>query len=178
MVIWVTGLSGAGKTTLCLEILPRLKRRMAQVVFLDGDAVRTVVQDDLGFTEADRVVQIGRIQRFARLLSEQGLVVLVAALYTSKDLLAWNRATFNPYLEVLVDTPLNVVEARDPKGIYAKARAGVSRNVVGLDIPFHRPEAPDYVCAPATLEAAAVAAEAIVAMVLNRWRETGPNVGA
>ncbi len=142
MVIWITGLSGAGKTSLCNALGRRLKPCLPQLVLIDGDAVRQLFGDALGHTEADRKEQIGRIQRLAKMLSEQGLVVLVAALYCHPDLLAWNRANLADYFEVYLDAPFDLVERRDSKGLYAGAATGAIPHVVGVDIPWHAPRAP------------------------------------
>ncbi len=143
MVIWITGLSGSGKTSLCDALSRMLKPRLPQLVLVDGDAVRRLFGDTLGHSEADRKVQIGRIQGLAKMLSEQGLVVLVAALYSHPDLLAWNRANLADYFEVYLDAPFELVERRDSKGLYAGAAAGTIPQVVGVDIPWHAPQAPD-----------------------------------
>jgi len=145
MVIWLTGLSGAGKTTLCTELVTRLKPRLPQLVVLDGDAIRASISGDLGYTEADRVIQIGRVQRLARMLSTQDLVVLVAVVYANPELLAWNRQHIPDYFEVYLRAPLATVTTRDAKGIYGRAARGETSNVVGVDIPWHEPVAPDLV---------------------------------
>ncbi len=143
MVIWITGLSGAGKTTVCQTIMSMAKESVPELVMLDGDAVREIFDDQLGHSEPDRVRQIKRIQRLARELDAQGLVVLVAALYAHPKLLTWNRENFDEYFEVYLDVSLDVVESRDPKGLYAKARAGEMKHVVGLDIPWLAPSNPN-----------------------------------
>ena len=143
MVIWITGLSGAGKTSLCNALNRMLKPCLPQLVLIDGDAVRQLFGDTLGHSEADRKEQIGRIQRFAKMLSEQGLVVLVAALYCHPALLTWNRANLADYFEIYLDAPFDLVERRDSKGLYAGAAAGDIPHVVGVDIPWHAPQAPD-----------------------------------
>jgi len=145
MVIWITGLSGAGKTTVCEAIYRLVKPSLPQLVLLDGDVIRTVMGHDLGYEERHRFIQIGRIQNLAKALSDQGLVVLVAALYAHPDLLAWNRANIDGYVEVLIDAPLDLVMRRDPKGLYAKVAAGTMPDVVGVDIPWHRPDNADIV---------------------------------
>ena len=143
MIIWNTGISGSGKSTLCDALTKLLKPAIPELVLLDGDVVREAFGGDLGYGEQDRVTQIQRLQALARALSEQDLVVLVAALFSQPDLLAWNRENMDPYFEVYLDAPLSLVQARDPKGLYAKAAAGDMLDVVGLDIPWHPPEAPD-----------------------------------
>lgn len=145
MVIWVAGLSGAGKTTVCRLLYDRLKPSMPALIMLDGDTVREAFGHDLGYSEADRVKQVSRVQRVARLLSDQGLVVIVALVYAHPDLLAWNRQHIADYFEVLLDAPLDLVRRRDAKGLYALALKGEVRDLVGHDIPWHRPAAADLV---------------------------------
>jgi len=145
MVIWVTGISGSGKTALCAAIWDGLKPILPELVRLDGDAVRAAIGDGLGYREEDRRVQIQRLQRLAKILSDQGLVVLVAALYSHPDLLEWNRLHMKEYFEIYLEASLELVRRRDPKGIYASAAVTGARNVVGLDIPWHAPARPDLV---------------------------------
>ena len=164
MVIWVAGLSGAGKTTLCQAMWRRLKPQLPTLVMLDGDAVRAAFGDDLGFSERDRHIQIRRLQGVAKLLADQGLVVVVAAVYSPPDLLAWNRDHLPGYFEVHVDAPIELVRGRDPKQLYARAATGEVRDLVGADIPWQPPLAPDFVVdatreeAPDTLAAEVIAA--------------------
>ena len=141
MVIWVTGLSGSGKTTLCSAVWRLLKPNMPELVLLDGDVVRDTFKDGLGYKEEDRVVQISRVQRIAKLLSDQDLVVLVAALYANPKLLQWNRENFKDYFEVYLEASLETVKHRDVKGLYS----GDTKDVVGIDIPWHAPAHPDLV---------------------------------
>ena len=145
MVIWITGLSAAGKTTLCGTLRDLLKPRLSELVVLDGDAVRAAFGHNLTHIEADRVVQVRRLQAIARVLAEQGLVVLVGVLYNHPDLLAWNRENLPDYFEVYLKASLDTVKARDPKELYAKCESGKIRDVVGLDIPWYEPKAPDLV---------------------------------
>jgi adenylylsulfate kinase-like enzyme len=145
MVIWITGLSGAGKTTLCDALHKVLKPQMPQLVRIDGDEVRRLIGGGLGYTEADRVTQIKRVQALAKMLADQGLIVLVGALYSHPDLMAWNRANLPGYFEVYLNAPLDLVRGRDSKGLYAAAEKGKAANVVGVDIPWHAPTSPDMV---------------------------------
>lgn len=143
MVVWITGLSGAGKTTLCEALQALLKPRIPELVLIDGDVVREIFGSDLGFGEADRARQIKRIQSLARELDKQGQVVIVAALYAHPDLLGWNRRHFKDYFEIYLDAPLSLVRQRDPKGLYGKAARGEMEFVVGIDVPWNPPANPD-----------------------------------
>jgi adenylylsulfate kinase-like enzyme len=143
LIIWITGLSGAGKTTLCEAISNVVKPCMPQLVTVDGDVIRDLFGNDLDYSEKSRVVQISRIQRVAKFLNSQKMVVLVAALYANPELLRWNRANLAPYFEVYLDAPLDLVRARDAKGIYARADRGEAGEVVGMDIRWQAPQAPD-----------------------------------
>lgn len=164
MVIWITGLSASGKTTLCQTIYTRLKPRLPELVMVDGDQVRALFGGDLGHTEQDRVVQIKRVQSLTAMLQSQGLVVLVAALYAHPDLLAWNRATFSNYVEVYLEASIDLVRQRDPRGLYARYDANQTLNVVGLDIPWRPPVAPDLTFDVATASAEDLASRLITAI--------------
>lgn len=142
MVIWITGISGAGKTTLSDAIVRRFKPVIPELVQIDGDEIRALFGASLSFAEHDRFEQIQRIQRLARMLDSQGMIVLVAALYGHPDLFAWNRENFSTYFEIYIEAPLRLVQRRDPKSLYHKAANGEMPNVVGLDIPWHAPEQP------------------------------------
>lgn len=143
MVIWITGLSASGKTTLALAIRDLLKPRLPQLLVLDGDIVRKVLGSDLNYSEQDRTTQIGRLQGLARNLSEQGAVVVVAALYSHPDLLSWNRLNLLDYFEVYLEGTVTFLRTRDSKHLYAEALAGQICDVVGVDIPPHIPLNPD-----------------------------------
>jgi adenylylsulfate kinase len=145
MLIWLTGLSGSGKTTIAKAIVDLAAANNNQIVLIDGDVVRELFGGNLGFDEQSRRQQIGRIQRLAHWISQQNIGVVIAALYAHPDLLSWNRNNLPGYFEVYVDTPLRIIESRDTKGLYKKARDGKLDNVVGLDIPWHAPLEPDYV---------------------------------
>jgi len=145
MVIWVTGLSGSGKTTVCRALYELLKGECPELVLLDGDRIRQACGDDLGYRETDRMTQVKRLQRLAQLLSEQGLTVLVAVLYAHPDLLAWNRQHLPDYVEVYLRASRDLLQRRDRKGLYSGAAKGSVQHVVGMDIPWHEPTAPDMV---------------------------------
>ena len=142
MVIWLTGISGAGKTTLSDAIARRFKRFVPELVQIDGDEIRELFGASLSYREPDRYEQIQRIQRLARMLDRQNMLVLVAALYGHPDLFARNREIFSEYFEVYLKAPLDLVQRRDPKDLYRKVTLGEMDNVVGIDIPWHAPENP------------------------------------
>ena len=145
MVIWLTGLSGSGKSSLAAALHALLKPERPSLVRLDGDEIRAVFGGDLGYTEPERVQQIQRIQRLAKMLADQKLDVLVAALYAHPDLLAWNRANLPGYFEVYLEAEVDFLIRRETKGLYARARRGEIANVVGVDIPWHAPIKADLV---------------------------------
>jgi len=142
MVIWLSGLSGAGKTTIAEAVVLLVKPKLGNIVLIDGDIVRELFGATLAFDEESRVIQINRIQRLAKWLSGQGLPVVVAALFCREDLMKWNRENLPGYYEVYVDAPLELLRGRDPKGLYAKAQRGEVDNVVGIDVPWYPPEKP------------------------------------
>ncbi len=145
MVVWLTGISGAGKSTIADVIVRVAKPKLPNLVLIDGDVIRDLFGAGLGYHEDARKEQIGRIQRLALFLSRQKIPVIVAALYSNPELMQWNREHFPDYFEVYVDTPLDVVKTRDTKGLYAKSRESTAPNVVGIDIPWHAPSNPDMV---------------------------------
>jgi bifunctional enzyme CysN/CysC len=144
-VVWFTGLSGAGKSTIANRAEQLLHARGVHTYLLDGDNVRHGLNHDLGFTEADRIENIRRVAEVARLMSDAGLVVLVSFIspFRSERQLARERVGEGRFFEVFVDTPLDVAESRDPKGLYHKARQGELANFTGIDSPYEVPENPD-----------------------------------
>ena len=141
-VIWFTGLSGAGKSTIANLVEKQLHASGRHTYLLDGDNVRHGLNKDLGFTDADRVENIRRIAEVARLMVDAGLIVLVSFIspFRSERRMARDLLASDEFIEVFVDTPLEVAEARDPKGLYKKARRGELKNFTGLDSPYEPPE--------------------------------------
>jgi bifunctional enzyme CysN/CysC len=146
-IIWFTGLSGSGKSTVANLIEKRLTAEGKHAYILDGDNVRHGLNRDLGFTETDRVENIRRVSEVAKLMADAGLIVLVSFIspFRNERRLAREIAGDVRFIEAYVDTPLEVCEQRDPKGLYAKARRGEIENFTGLDSPFEAPENADIV---------------------------------
>lgn len=145
-VIWITGLSGAGKTTLATAAAEKLRAKGVQPVLLDGDAVRDAIRDpDTGHDRASRLENAWRICRLARLLASQGHTVIVATMSLFKEVYAWNRAHFSNYLEVYLKVDWPSLVARDARGLYSRFDEGNARNVAGHDLNFDEPSAPDLV---------------------------------
>ena len=168
-VLWLTGLSGAGKSTIANLVEKRLTQMNRHAFVLDGDNVRHGLNKDLGFTDADRIENIRRVGEVARLMSDAGLIVVTAFISPFRAERAMVRAMMAPgeFIEVFVDASLADAEARDVKGLYAKARAGKLANFTGIDSPYEPPLAPDIHIDTAVLTAEA-AAETIVAALLAR----------
>jgi bifunctional enzyme CysN/CysC len=143
--IWFTGLSGSGKSTIANFLEKRLVSSGAHTYVLDGDNVRHGLNNDLGFTEADRVENIRRVAEVAKLMVDAGLIVIVCAIspYHRDREMARSLFEENEFIEVLVDTPLEECEKRDPKGLYKMARGGEIPNFTGISAPYERPEAPE-----------------------------------
>jgi bifunctional enzyme CysN/CysC len=144
-VLWFTGLSGSGKSTIANEVEKRLALMNRHTFLLDGDNVRHGLNKDLGFTEADRIENIRRVGEVAKLMADAGLIVLTAFISPFRAERDMVRAMLPPgeFVEIFVDTPLAVAEARDVKGLYKKARSGQLKNFTGIDSPYEAPAAPE-----------------------------------
>ncbi len=144
-VLWFTGLSGAGKSTIANQVEKRLHARGCHTFLLDGDNVRHGLNRDLGFTDEDRVENIRRVAEVARLMVDAGLIVLVSFIspFRAERQMARERFAEGEFIEIFVDVPLQVAESRDVKGLYRKARAGQIPNFTGIDSPYEPPEAPE-----------------------------------
>ena len=168
-VVWFTGLSGSGKSTIANIVESKLHTLGVRTYLLDGDNVRHGLNRDLGFTDADRVENIRRIAEVSGLMVDAGLVVLVSFIspFRAERRLARERVEAGEFIEVHVDTPLDVAEERDPKGLYAKARAGELTNFTGIDSPYEAPESPEIRVDTAAMTAEE-AADQVIAVLRGR----------
>ncbi len=169
-VVWFTGLSGSGKSTIANIVESKLHTLGVRTYLLDGDNVRHGLNRDLGFTDADRVENIRRIAEVSGLMVDAGLVVLVSFIspFRAERRLARERVEAGEFIEVHVDTPLDIAEERDPKGLYAKARAGELTNFTGIDSPYEAPESPEI-----RVDTAAMTAEEAADQVIAVLRARG-----
>ncbi|MBM0104212.1 sulfate adenylyltransferase subunit CysN [Steroidobacter sp. S1-65] len=169
-VLWFTGLSGAGKSTVANLVEKRLHSLGRHTYTLDGDNVRHGLNKDLGFTDADRVENIRRVAEVSKLMVDAGLIVLVSFIspFRSERRLARDLMQPGEFFEVFVDTPLAEAEKRDPKGLYKKARRGELQNFTGIDSPYEAPENPEI-----HLRTALVSPEAAAEHIMNQLRDAG-----
>ena len=169
-VVWFTGLSGAGKSTIANLVEKKLHASSLHTYLLDGDNIRHGLNKDLGFTQADRVENIRRIAEVARLMADAGLIVLVSFIspFRAERRFARGLVDAGEFCEVFVDAPLEVAEARDRKGLYRKARSGQLVNFTGIDSPYEPPERPDV-----TIDTTSYPPEAAAEAVVARLRAMG-----
>jgi adenylylsulfate kinase len=146
VTLWFTGLSGSGKSTLAQAVEHELRIRHCKVEMLDGDVVRTNLSKGLGFSKEDRDINIRRIGFVANLLSRNGVVAITAAISPYRAIRDEIRQMTENFMEVHVNAPLEVCEARDVKGLYAKARAGEIKQFTGIDDPYEEPLNPEVIC--------------------------------
>jgi bifunctional enzyme CysN/CysC len=145
VILWFTGLSGSGKSTIANLVEKQLHARGRHTIELDGDNVRHGLNRDLGFTSADRVENIRRVSEVAKLMLEAGLICITSFIspFKSERQMARTAVEEQEFVEIFVDTPLAVAEERDPKGLYKKARAGEIKNFTGIDSPYEAPTDPE-----------------------------------
>ena len=165
LTLWLTGLSGSGKSTIAVELEKQLIAAGKPAYLLDGDNLRFGLNVDLGFSAEDRDENVRRVAHVARLFADAGIIALVplvspyrAARQLAREI---HEAAELPFAEIFVDTPLEVCEARDPKGLYKKARAGEIKGMTGIDDPYEPPEAAEYRVTPDDGSAAEIAASLI-----------------
>ena len=169
-VLWLTGLSGSGKSTITNRVEAQLHAHGVHTFLLDGDNVRHGLNHDLGFTDADRVENVRRIAEVARLMADAGLIVLVSFIspFRAERRLARERAGEDRFVEIFIDTPLAVAEASDVKGLYAKARRGELKNFTGIDSPYEAPEDPEV-----RIDTLAMSPDEAADTIIQRLRQTG-----
>lgn len=145
LMVWLTGLSGSGKSTLAIALERELQQRGRLCRLLDGDNIRTGINNNLGFSAEDRRENIRRIAEVGKLFVDTGIVTVASFISPTRDLRRMAADIIGPddFMEVYVSTPLEVCEQRDVKGLYARARRGEIRNFTGIDAPFEAPEHPD-----------------------------------
>jgi bifunctional enzyme CysN/CysC len=168
-VLWFTGLSGAGKSTISSLVQKKLEAMGHRTYLLDGDSVRLGLNKDLGFTDADRSENIRRVAEVARMMVDAGLIALTALISPFKVGRDSARALVKDgqFVEIYVDTPLEVAEARDAKGLYKRARRGELPNFTGIDSPYEAPEAPEL-CLPGALLPADALADQVITWLRKR----------
>lgn len=166
--LWFTGLSGSGKSTVAVQVEKQLIAAGRPAYLLDGDNLRFGLNVDLGFSAEDRDENVRRVAHVARLFADAGMIALVplvspyrAARQLAREI---HESADLPFGEVFVDTPLAVCEARDPKGLYKKARAGEIKGMTGIDDPYEAPESPEFRVTPEDGSAAQIAAKLISQM--------------
>ncbi len=169
-VLWFTGLSGSGKSTIANIVEAKLAKEGRHTYLLDGDNVRHGLNKDLGFTDEDRVENIRRIGEVARLMVDSGLIVLTAFISPFRAERQMARALLeeDEFMEVYVETPLAVAEQRDPKGLYKKARSGDLKNFTGIDSPYEQPENPEML-----VDTSSNSAEQCAEQIIRTLRERG-----
>ena len=145
MVVWLIGLSGCGKSTLANEIVKGVNKISKNSVLLDGDEIREIFNNDLGYSMKDRQKNAKRICQLGKFLDDKGINVVVAILSLFPESREWNRKNIKNYYEVFIDSPLEDLLERDSKGLYAKFNRGEISNVAGMDLKFPKPETSDLV---------------------------------
>ena len=164
VMIWFTGLSGSGKSTIAIALVRELHKRGLLCRILDGDNIRSGINNNLGFTEADRIENIRRIAEVSKLFVDTGIITIAAFISPSNDIreMAANIIGKDDFLEVYVSTPIEECERRDVKGLYAKARRGEIKNFTGISAPFEAPAHPAL-----TLDTSALSLEESVNKLLE-----------
>jgi bifunctional enzyme CysN/CysC len=162
-LLWFTGLSGAGKSTIANQLENKLHALGKHTFVLDGDNVRHGLNRDLGFTEADRVENIRRVAEVAKLFVDAGMITMVSFIspFRAEREMARELVAPGEFVEIFVDTPFEICEQRDPKGLYKKARRGELRNFTGLDSPYERPADPELTLAAGSNNASDLADDVV-----------------
>jgi adenylyl-sulfate kinase len=172
--LWFTGLSGSGKSTIAEVVMEELRRRGHRVELLDGDEVRENLSKGLGFSKEDRDINIRRIGWVAAVLARNGVVAITAAISPYRDIRDEIRGQIDNFVEVYVDTPLDLCEERDVKGLYAKARSGEIPQFTGVSDPYEPPSAPEVRVVTHDRDVAASAAQVLSYLEETGLARTGP----
>jgi bifunctional enzyme CysN/CysC len=169
-LLWLTGLSGAGKSTIANLVEKRLHILGRHTYLLDGDNVRHGLNKDLGFTEADRVENIRRVAEVGKLMVDAGLIVIASFIspFRSERWMARQLLEHGEFIEVFIDTPLEIAEARDCKHLYERARRGEIKHFTGIDSPYERPEAPEI-----HIDTTKAAPEEAASVIISELRRRG-----
>ncbi|HZA40838.1 MAG TPA: adenylyl-sulfate kinase [Actinomycetota bacterium] len=170
-VIWFTGLSGSGKTTIAHEVEQKLLEAGVPVEILDGDVVRENLSKGLGFSKEDRDINIRRIAFVAHLLQRNGVFVITAAISPYRAIREEARSMIKDFVEVFADAPIEVCEQRDVKGLYAKARAGEIKGFTGVDDPYEPPSNPEVLAETAEESVGESAAKVIDKLIQLKYLE-------
>ena len=170
-LLWFTGLSGSGKSTIADRLEQKLFKRGKRTYLLDGDNVRHGLNKDLGFTDEDRVENVRRVAEVGKLMVDAGLIVLASFIspFRSERDMARGLLDDDEFVEIFVDTPLEICESRDPKGLYKKARSGELKNFTGIDSAYEAPEAPELVLKSGETDADQLADDIIVYLERNGY---------
>jgi cytidine diphosphoramidate kinase len=146
MVIWITGLSGAGKTTIAGELTCQLRNEGRPCILLDGDKIRLAIADPvIGHDPESRLICAMRICRLAKMLEQENILVVVATMSLFPEVFHWNRGNFKNYIEVFVKVDMEILKQRDSKGLYSRAEKGEVSNVAGVHFQIQGPENPDLI---------------------------------
>jgi len=171
-IVWLTGLSGAGKSSIANAVWQQLRLRGIEAEVLDGDELRAKINRDLGFSKQDRDENVRRIGSIAALLSGHGITVLVAAISPYRAARDMVRSMADSFIEVHVDAPLALCERRDPKGLYRRASRGEIAHLTGVDDPYEAPLNPEVHCRT-DLESLEESVEKVLRIILVRAQQTG-----
>lgn len=145
ILYWITGLSGAGKTTIGKKLYIELRKTKSNIVLLDGDIMKEIVSDTVEYSADDRKKRAMKYAKMCKMLTDQGIIVICCTISMYDDVREWNRKNNKNYMEIFLDVSLEVLEARDQKGMYSKQRGGSFKNLVGIDMQAEFPKSPDLV---------------------------------
>ena len=145
MLIWVTGLAGAGKTTIATALFEKLKQKCSNIVLLDGDCFREIMGQDVGYDLNSRKIMAKRMSRLCKYLTDQGTNVICATISMHKEIHEFNHMAIKDYYEIFVDVSMDNLVKQDKKQLYSRALKNEIYDVVGVDLPFDKPENPDLI---------------------------------